>query len=199
MTTQAGPMPARRQVDRRARRSARRVFRPRRVWPALLVAALLTAAGTLLAIEVISHLVGQPVGLLPYARITRWLTETSWQAVATIVGACVLLALGLCCLLAGLKPGRTGLVRLRTDDPDLVLGVTQRGLRTAVADAARHVDVVSEVRGVQVGRRRVHVSVVSPAQEQAEVVSPVSSAVEAKLEELGVARKVSVRAHQMEG
>jgi hypothetical protein len=181
VTTAVGRLP---QADRVAQRGARRVFRPRRVWPALLAAVLLTGVGAVVAIEVISALAGRPAHLVPYEKATRWLTETSWSAVATIAIAAGVIVLGLFFLLEGVLPGHTGLVRLRSDDPDLVLGVTRKGLRTAIAAAARDVDLVSDVRWVKVRGRRVIVSVASPVR-GGELKETVAAAVRSRLDELG--------------
>jgi hypothetical protein len=184
MTTAVGRLP---QADRVAQRGARRVFRPRRVWPALIAAVLMTGIGAVVAIEVISALAGNPARVVPYEKVTRWLTETNWSAAATIAIAAGVVVLGLFFLLEGVLPGHTGLVRLRSDDPDLVLGVTRKGLRTAVAAAARDVDLVSDVRSVKVHGRRVIVSVASPVREArgGELKETVAAAVRSRLDELG--------------
>jgi hypothetical protein len=210
MTTHAGqwgparPRPTRTRtgaVDRTARRAARRVFRPRRIWPALLVATLLTAAGVVVAIEVISTLVGSPGGMIDYTGIVSWLTGTSWDDPITRVAAAVIALLGLACLTAGLNPGHTSLVPLRADDPDLVVGVTERGLRRAVAAAAGDVDMVTDVRRVKVRRHRVVVVVETALRDTAELGEQVKSAVARRLEELGPRprRTVSVRVRPTEG
>ncbi|MBO2446408.1 hypothetical protein J4573_04860 [Actinomadura barringtoniae] len=181
MTTAVGRLP---QADRAARKGARRVFRPRRLWPALVAAILLTAVGAVVAIEVISTLAGHPTKLFPYEKITNWLTETSWNAVAAVAIAAGLIVLGLFFLLEGVVPGHTSLVRLRSDDPDLVLGVTRKGLRTAVADAAHSVDLVSDVRRVKVHGKRVTLAISSPVR-SGDLKETVAAAVRSRLDELG--------------
>ncbi|MEU5879916.1 DUF6286 domain-containing protein [Spirillospora sp. NPDC047279] len=204
MTTAAGPLPNTqgraatappREADRSARRAARRVFRPRRVWPALIAAIALTGAGTVVAVEVISGLLDRPARLVPYERFTTWLTETAWNDDVVMAAGAVLALLGLLALLAGLLPGHTGLIRLRTADPDLVMGVTKRGLRTAVASAAAGVDMVSGVESVKARGRRVVVSVASPVRESGDLKERVRDAVGARLDELGTepSRTVTVR------
>lgn len=181
MTTAVGRLP---QADRVARKGARRVFRPRRVWPSLVAAILLTAIGAVVAIEVISALAGRPAHVIPYEKITRWLTETNWSSFATIAIAAGLVVVGLFFLMEGVVPGRTRLVRLRGDDPDLVLGVTPKGLRTAIAAAAHNVDLVSDVRWVKVRGRRVTLAVSSPVR-SGDLKETVAAAVRSRLDELG--------------
>ncbi|MFG2007212.1 DUF6286 domain-containing protein [Spirillospora sp. NPDC048911] len=206
MTATAGPLPSApgraeaeappRGADRPARRAARRVFRPRRVWPALLAAIVMTAAGTIVAVEVISALAGDPARVVPYERLTDWLAGTRWRNGAVIATGAVTAALGLIALLAGLLPGHTRLIRLRTDDPDFVMGVTDRGLRTAAETAARDIDLVSDVPRVKTRGRRVLVAVTTPARDTGDLKVRVRDAVRARLDDLGVepSRSVRVRA-----
>ncbi|MFI0446744.1 DUF6286 domain-containing protein [Actinomadura sp. 6N118] len=203
MTTTAGRLPKAsereeappRSADRAARRAARRVFRPRRVWPALVAAIVLTVVGTVVAIETITALAGSPAGVVPYERLADWLADTGWRSAATITAGGVTLFLGLAALLAGLFPGHTRLIRLRTDDPDLVMGVTERGLRTAAGTAARDVDLVSDVQRVKTRRNRVVVTVVTPVRDTGNLKEKVRDAVRARFDELGVdpPRNVGVR------
>ncbi|GAA2581190.1 DUF6286 domain-containing protein [Actinomadura fulvescens] len=203
MTTTAGQLrnaPSRaeappRAADRAARRAARRVFRPRRVWPALVTAAVLTAAGTIVAVEAISALAGSPARVVPYERLANWLAGASWESAAIVTAGVGAVLLGLVALLAGLLPGHTRLIRLRTDDPDLVIGVTERGLRTAAGAAARDLDLVSDVRSVKTRGHRVIVTVATPVREAGDLKESVRTAVRTRLDELGVepARTVGVR------
>ncbi|MBA9007628.1 DUF6286 domain-containing protein [Thermomonospora cellulosilytica] len=206
MTTHAGqlrparPRPARGAVDRTARRAAHRVFRPRRMWPALLVSALLTVVGVVVATEVIAALAGASAGLIDHDRITSWLSRTSWNDAVTIAAASVAALLGLACLAAGLNPGHTSLVELHSDDPDLVVGVMPRGLRHAVAAAAGDVEAVTAVRKVRLRRHRVRVVVETALRDPAGLDERVAEAVAGRLERLGTrpARKVSVRVRTTE-
>jgi Family of unknown function (DUF6286) len=203
MTTTAGRLPKAsereepppRSADRAARRAARRVFRPRRVWPALVAAIVLTVAATIVAIETITALAGSPAGVVPYERLADWLADTGWRSGAMITAGAVILFLGLTALVAGLLPGHTRLIRLRTDDPDLVMGVTGRGLRTAAGTAARDVDLVSDVQRVKTRRNRLVVTVVTPVRDTGDLKEKVRDAVRTRFDELGIdpARNVGVR------
>jgi hypothetical protein len=167
----------------------------------LLAALVLTAAGVLVAVEVISTLAGSPSGLIDYGRVVSRLTGTSWNDLVTRVVAAVIALLGLACLTAGLKPGHTSLIPLHGDDPDLVIGVTERGLRRAVASAAAEVDMVTDVRRVKVHRHRIVVVVETALREYGELGEQVRTAVARRLEELGPRprRAVSVRVRPTEG
>lgn len=198
MTTHAGgmgaapkrPSPARhastRERARAVRRATRRAFRAPRAWPALLVALVMLAVGVIAAIEVISAAFGSPLNLLPYGRVVSWATTTTWQDAATLAIASVIAALGLGCLLLGLLPGHSRLVPLRADDPELVIGVTRRGLRRFIASAATGVDGVSGVGKIALRRRRHRIAVrVNTALHDSEgLADRVKAAVEARVGEL---------------
>ncbi|HEX2315904.1 MAG TPA: DUF6286 domain-containing protein [Thermomonospora sp.] len=206
MTTHAGHLrpaktrAAKAHVDRRAYRAARRVFRPRRTVPALLAAILLTAAGVLTAVETISSLAGSPTELVDHDRALSWLSRTSWNDAVTIAAGAVLSLLGLACLLAGLNPGHTSLVRLRSDDPEMVVGVTKGGLRRAVATAAGDVEMVTSVDRVKIRRHRVRVTVGTVLREPEGLAERVGVAVTRRLDDLGPRprRSVSVRVRRTE-
>lgn len=196
MTTQAGPRPAtarRAPADRprKADRAAKHAFRSRRVRPAGFAALLLTAAGALTAIEVISALFDRPAHVFPYgwAKDTAW---DDWQALA-IFGA--LAATGLLFLLAALLPGRSRIVPLHGRDPSLVMGVSRRGLKGAVAAAAEEAPGVSRVRRVRLRRRRMKVVALTPVRAPKGLDEGVAEAARDRLDRLRPlpARSVSVR------
>ncbi|MFI0367682.1 DUF6286 domain-containing protein [Actinomadura sp. 1N219] len=196
MTTQAGARPAtvrRAPVDepRKADRAAKHAFRSRRVRPAMLFALLLTAAGALTAIEVISALFDRPARVFPYdwAKDAAW---DDWYALA-IFGALALA--GLLCLLAALLPGKSRIVPLHGRDPSVMMGVSRRGLKGAVAAAAEDAPGVSRVRRVRLRRRRVKVVAETPVHEPEGLDEGVADAVRERLDRLEPlpARRVSVR------
>ncbi|WP_067483360.1 DUF6286 domain-containing protein [Actinomadura hibisca] len=166
MTTHAGRLPqapaakaAPARGSRSATRKAVRAFRPRRTVPAFLAALLLTAGGVLAAIEIISSLVDRPARIVPYDRVTDWGITTAWNDWPALAVSGGLALVGLLFLLAGLLPGKPRLVPLRSDDPNLVMGVTKHGLKGAVTDAAEAVDGVSHVGRVKIEQRKVRLTV----------------------------------------
>ncbi|QXJ21692.1 hypothetical protein AGRA3207_002570 [Actinomadura graeca] len=185
----------------RADRAARHAFRPRRVWPALIAALLLTAAGVITAIEIVSAWAGSPAHIVPYGRVRDWAEDTAWEDTAFLAAAAGLTLLGLLFLLAGLLPGRTRVVPLHGDDPSLLMGVTRRGLKGAVASAAGDAPGVSGVRRVKLRRRRVRVVAETPVRESADLGGRVGAAVGERLDRLRPVpdRSVSVRVKLREG
>ncbi|MEU7989043.1 DUF6286 domain-containing protein [Streptosporangium canum] len=151
LTEQAPPpTPAGVPRNRAADRAAIRAFRPRRVVPAVITAALMTVIGALVAVETISALLGRPVRWVPYDRMLGWASSTPWSDPWVMLGASVVTALGLLLVLLALVPGRPRFIPARTGDPDLVIGVQRRGFTRSLAHAAR------QVQGVDHARVRLH-------------------------------------------
>lgn len=141
---------------RRARQATIRAFRPRRVVPATIVAALLALGSILVAAEIVSRLVDRPLNILPADRLAELGRETQWSDALTTSVAIVAILLGLFLLLAGLRPGRVRAVPLAPERPDAVMAVTRGGLAHIVAHAAESVDGVTRARAtVTPGRIRV--------------------------------------------
>ncbi|MEV5824002.1 DUF6286 domain-containing protein [Spirillospora sp. NPDC052242] len=187
MTTHAGHVrPARtghadRAVRaRKADRAARHAFRSRRVRMATLAAVLLTAAAVLTAIEVITGLLDRPWHLIPYERVS----DETWNDPKVLGITAALAALGLIFILAGLLPGRTRMVPLQGDDPNVMMGVNRRGLKRAAAAAAEDAPGVSRVRKVKLRRRKVKVLAETPVHDPAGLGQGVATSVQERLDRL---------------
>lgn len=88
-----------------ADRAAVRAFRPSRVIPSVITAVVMTAIGVLVALEVISALVGHPLRLVPYDRMLTWASSTPWSDPRVRAGAGLVGLLGLLLVLFALIPG----------------------------------------------------------------------------------------------
>lgn len=202
MTTHTAhrPATARRAPAARARkadRAAKHAFRSRRVRPAMFGALLTTAAGVLTALEVISALLDRPAHVFPYG----WVRDAAWDDWYAIAIFAALALLGLAFLLAAVLPGKSRIVPLHGRDPSLMMGVSRRGLKSAVAGAAEGASGVSRVRRVRLRRRRVKVVAVTPVHDPAGLDEGVAEAVRDVLDRLQPlpARSVSVRMKHREG
>ncbi|MFA1547603.1 DUF6286 domain-containing protein [Actinomadura chokoriensis] len=196
MTAQAGARVAKEPDSeatdaRKADRAARRTFRSRRVRPALAGALLMTAAGVLTAIEVISTALGHPAHVFPYG----WVRDAHWDSWYVLAIFAALALIGVCFVLAAVLPGKSRIVPLHGQDPSLLMGVSKRGLKRTVAAAAGGAPGVSDVRRVRLGRRRVRVVAETPVREPAGLDAEVTEAVRDRLDRLGPvpARTVQVR------
>ncbi|MGI5207609.1 DUF6286 domain-containing protein [Spirillospora sp. CA-108201] len=202
MTAQAGARaatgPSARPVDdRKADRAARHTFRSQRALPALAAALLMTAAGVLTAIEVISAELGDPARVFPYG----WVRSVDWDGVQARAIFAALALVGAWFVLAAVLPGKSRIVPLHGRDPNLMMGVSRRGLKRSVAAAAEGAPGVSGVSGVRLGPRKVRVVARTPVREPAGLDAGIAEAVRDRLDRLGPvpARSVTVRMKQREG
>lgn len=190
MSTHAGGLPHARTgrrragTHRKADRTARHVFRPQRVWPAVIAALLLAAGGVLTAIEVFSEMAGHPAKIVPYDEVTDWADGVAWEDSAPLAIASGVALAGLLFLLGALVPGRSRVVPLHGTDPDLVTGITRGGLKQAVALAAEGAPGVSAVRRVRVRRHRIKVVAVTAVRDSQALDEKVVEAVRARLDEI---------------
>ena len=189
----AGTLPQPRAGGRALRRAAARAFRPRRVIPAVMVAAVLAAAAILAATEVISTLAGHPAHVLPVAWLARAGRDVHWDDPAALATAAVACALGIVLIAGALVPGRSRMIALDSGDPQTVTGITRAGLRRYLAAAATGVDGIARAR-VRLGRRRVRVQAASPLRDARGLSGLVEQAVTGRLEQLSPLRPLRVRA-----
>jgi hypothetical protein len=133
-------------AERAADRAAMRAFRPRRTVPAVVVAALLTVLGVVVAAQTISALAGRPLRWARLDRMLSWAASTPWNNSLFLLGAALVALVGLALLVAALVPGRPRLVPVRTGDPDLIIGMRRRSFARALAHAAEGVPGVHAAR-----------------------------------------------------
>lgn len=166
--------------ERRADRAARHAFRSRRVRIGSLAALLLTAASVIAAIDVLSVMFGSSLHVVAY----RELLDVRWDGWVTRAISGGLVLVGLVFLLAGLLPGRSRVVPLHGRVPDVVMGVSKRGLCRAIAAAAGDATGVSRVRRVRLRPRRVTVVAETPVRDARGLEDGVADAVRACLERI---------------
>ncbi|MBO3744476.1 hypothetical protein J5X84_00250 [Streptosporangiaceae bacterium NEAU-GS5] len=160
---------------RDSRRKGVRVLRPGRTPAGIVVAAALTAVSWGLAYLAGAGLVG--------VRIEIPMPSFAHPAVPAVASALVILG-GVLVVLA-LLPGRPILVPLETQDDRLVIGLTRRGLRRTLADAAVQVDGVDAAH-VRIRRTQIEVTVITDTRRFGEPLREVGAAVGDRLAGLGV-------------
>ncbi|WP_435113256.1 DUF6286 domain-containing protein [Nocardiopsis synnemataformans] len=178
--------------DRRARRTAVRVFRPRRVLPAVVVAASVAVVSGLVLAVITASLVGLPAPFPAVDGMVAHAATTPWEAPETMLASAVAAALGLTLLIAASLPGYGGHLVLRTDDRDMAVGLSRRALRDLLAVSARGVDGIRGAR-VRVGRRTVRVLARTHVRGAHWLRRDVDAAVRRRLEELVPVRAPRVR------
>ncbi|ASU61058.1 MULTISPECIES: DUF6286 domain-containing protein [Nocardiopsis] len=187
-----GPPPGGRRGDRGARRTAVRVFRPRRTLPAVVVAASVTVVSGLVLAVITASMVGAPAPFPAVDGMAARAATVPWEAPETMLASGVAAALGLTLLTAASLPGYGGHLVLRTDDRDMAVGLSRRALRDLLAVSARGVDGVRGAR-VRVGRRTVRVRARTHIRGAHWLRRDVDAAVRGRLEELVPVRVPRVR------
>ncbi|MER6942655.1 DUF6286 domain-containing protein [Nonomuraea sp. NPDC000554] len=164
------------------RRRANRVLRPARTPAGVAVAFAVTAGLGLTAAEVVSALVGNPLGWVPVdeaiaaARRSSWLEVSFWALVMALAGVVML-------LLAAV-PGRSRLVPVETSDARIVIGITRIGLRRTLRAVAQEVEGVEKAR-VKLLRRTIEVTVVTGPESSGAMLKQVGNAVGDRLAGVG--------------
>ncbi|WP_017570340.1 Asp23/Gls24 family envelope stress response protein [Nocardiopsis halotolerans] len=134
--------PGSRKEERDARRTAVRVFRPRRSLPAVVVAVSVAVVAGLALAVITTSLSGRPAPLPVVDRVTARAATAPWEAPEAMLASAIAAVLGLMLLVAASLPGFGGRMVLRTDDRDMVVGPSRRALRDLLADSAHGVDGV---------------------------------------------------------
>ena len=176
------PRPARAEAwsRRGPRRKARRQFRPRRLVPGVLVAAVLAAAGILGAAQAASAAVGRPLWKLPHRYFAGPLQDTHWDHTATVAVAAAVAFIGLLLVLTGLIPGRPRAIPLASGDDTVVIGAPRRGLRRSLARLAEDIDGIDRARA-KARMRSVTVRATTRLRDAAGLRESVHAAVEDRL------------------
>ncbi len=180
--------------DSSADRAAVRAFRPRRVVPSVITAILMTLLGLLLALEVISALLGRPLRLVPYDRMLSWAASTPWNDPRVMAGAGLAGLLGLLLVLLAIVPGRPTLIPVRTGDKDLAIGMQRRGFARSLAHAAEQVQGIEHAR-VRLRGKAVHVAADSGMRDTRGLADAVREAVNLRITALSPVWKYPVRVY----
>lgn len=173
-------------------RRSSRVLRPARTPAGATLALSLTAGLGLTAAEVVTALMGKPLGWLPVRDVIDFAGRTTWWELSF---AGFVVAMGGAGLLAlAVLPGRSRLVPIETTDPLIVIGITRPGLRRTLRAVAQRVDGVERAR-VRLRRRTIEVTVVTGPESSGTMLKQVCAAVGDRLTGLGAicAQEVVVR------
>lgn len=163
-------------------RRASRALRPARTVPGALVALTLAAGLGATAAEIVSGLLGAPLGWVPVNEAVELAGKTTWPDVAT--SALVAAGAGALMLLLAVVPGRSRMVAVETSDPLIVIGITRSGLRRTLRAAAQQVVGVDKAR-VRLRRRTIEVTVMTGAESTGQMLRQVGNAVGDRLAGVG--------------
>jgi hypothetical protein len=195
-TTATEPSPADQtgqgEDERSVRRTVSREYRPRRTVPAVIVALVLAAASIVIAIEAITRLFNQPLGLLPVEALGDLGRETQWNDPLTVTVAIVAVLLGVVLLVLALTPGRVRARPLRSVRPGVAVAVAPGDLERLAAQAAETVAGVDHA-SARAGNGRVSVRADSPLHDPGNLDEQVQQAVSERLDQLGLLDEPQVR------
>lgn len=163
-------------------RRARRALRPARTLPGALVALVLAAMLGATTAEVVTSLLGKPLGWVPVNEAVELAGARTWPQVSS--AALLTAAAGLLMLLLAIVPGRSRTVPVETSDPLIVIGITRAGLRRTLRAAAQKVNGVDRAR-VRLRRRTIEVTVVTGPESSGAMLRQVGTAVGDRLAGVG--------------
>jgi hypothetical protein len=163
---------------------------------AVLLSLLLIAAAVIVPVEVVFALLDREPWVLPWQGFADSLRNSTWDAGPVRAALIALGVLGLLILAAQLKPRRPSELDLAEITDGVSAGTSRRSLQRSLSRASGDVDGVSQ-SSVTARRRRVNVTAVTRLHEPGDLESRVSSAVQSRLDSLGLDSppkvKVSVR------
>ncbi|WP_327584866.1 DUF6286 domain-containing protein [Nonomuraea sp. NBC_00507] len=179
-------------------RRASRALRPARTLPGAVVSLALAAGLGATAAEVVSALLGHPLGWVPVNELVELAGDTTWPEAAT--AALATAGAGALMVLLAIVPGRYKLVPVQTSDPLIVIGITRSGLRRTLRAAAQQVAEVDKAR-VRLRRGTIEVTVVTRAESSGSMLRQVGTAVGDRLAGVGTlgAGQVVVRLRRKGG
>lgn len=197
------PAPARADVWSQPgpRRKARRVFRPRRTIPGVLVAAVVAVAGILGCIWGASAALGHPLWKVPHSDFAGPVQNTvHWSDTGTLTAAAVIAFVGFLLILIGVIPGRTRAIPVASSDGSVVIGVSRRNLRRSLGWLAEEVPGIDRAK-VRAGRRFVKVHATTRLRDTTGLREKVEECVEQRLSALDPLwpTQVKVRLRRKEG
>ncbi len=158
------------------------MLKPARTPAGAVVAFTLAAGLGLTAAEVVSALLGKPLGLVPVDEVIELAGRHSWWDLAYAALMVAIAGAGL--LLLAAMPGRSRLVPVETRDPLIVIGVTRVGLRRTLRAVAQQVDGVERAT-VRLRRRTIEVTVMTGPESSGAMLRQVGTAVGDRLAGVG--------------
>lgn len=115
----------------------------------------------LVVVEIIHAAMNNPAPLLlPYPTVATFFRTHGWSAGWIVMGAVILVILGLLLLVSELQRRRPDLLVMRSNDPRVVAGISARSIRRLLASSIGSVPGV-EKASTRVGRGTVRVKAVT--------------------------------------
>jgi Family of unknown function (DUF6286) len=152
---------------------------------ATLLALALLLGGLLAVVEVVLAAVGRPPWLVPHPQWSGWLREQTFAGGVVRAVLIGLVVLGLLLLVTALRRGKPGSLRLPARTEGVRVSASRRGIERSLVTSARRTDGVRGARA-KARRRTVRVKASTGMRDPADLQQPVTDAVTARLEDLGL-------------
>jgi hypothetical protein len=173
-------------------KAAVRAFRPRRLLPAVLAAVVIAAVTALAVLDIVAAHADQSAEILSASSMRHFGTTTRWDDPAVLAIGSAACALGLALVFLAAWPGRSRILPITSADDHTVTGITRRGLRRYLVDAATAVDGIDDASG-HVSRRRARIVADSSLRDARGLRSQVTDAVAARHDGLALLRPLQLR------
>ena len=165
-------------------------------WLARVVAALLAVAllvGAVLGVvEIVGASLERSPWLVPYPEWTDWLRSHTWEDWIVNAVLFVFLVVGVLLLLLAFRRGKPGTLTLRGGSPGVRVTASRRSVEKSLANAALRTTGISEA-SARVSRRTARIQARTVARSEQNLRTEVESAVNARLESLGLERPMRTR------
>jgi hypothetical protein len=153
---------------------------------ATLLALALFLGGLLAVAEIVLAALGRPAWLAPHQQWSSWLREQTFSDGIVRAALIGLALLGLLLLIAALRRGKPGALRLPARTDGTRVSASRRGIERSLATAARRADGVRDARA-RARRRSVRVKATTALRSTDDLRQPVTATVTERLEQLGLA------------
>lgn len=153
---------------------------------ATLLALALFLGGLLAVVEIVLAALGRPAWLVPHQQWSSWLGEQTFSDGIVRAALIGLALLGLLLLVAALRRGKPGALRLPARTEGVRVSASRRGIERSLATAARRADGVRAARA-RARRRSVRVKATTALRSTDDLQQPVTATVTERLEQLGLA------------
>jgi hypothetical protein len=159
---------------------------------ATLLALALFLGGLLAVAEIILAALDRPAWLVPHQQWNSWLGGQTFSGGIVRAALVGLVLLGLLLLIAALRRGQPGALRLPGRTDGVRVSASRRGIERSLATAARRADGVRAARA-RARRRSVRVKAKTALRSTGDLQQPVTAAVTERLDQLGLSRVLRPR------
>ncbi|MBF6086874.1 DUF2964 family protein [Nocardia cyriacigeorgica] len=173
------------------------IRRPRRTWPAIVIAVVVLAACVAVTVSLVQRLTGTKE-YVSYDSVAGELHGITWNELPVLIGGIVALLIGVVLLVIALLPGRAKVLPLTGSDDGIQAGVSRSGLRTLLRSSAGRVDGVTSAR-VKVRRDTVTVIARTDRHDNAGLADAICATVTDRVHQLGrPVKRVKAKLHAPE-